>query len=112
MCIGSEGKRHCMGSHAVWLRLQLNAESLSLTTRSTRSSTYSSTTVVVAPPVFSPFGFSPFGGFGYGFMPVPIFGGIFQFLFLAFVVSAVFGVIRSMAASKADKKDGDGWGDL
>ena len=42
----------------------------------------SSTTVVVAPSVFAPPMFSPFGGFGYGygggFMPVSIFGSLFQ----------------------------------
>jgi hypothetical protein len=37
-----------------------------------------SSTVVVAPPVFSPFGFGGFGyGFGYG-MPIPFFGGFLQ----------------------------------
>ncbi len=56
----------------------------------------SSTTVVVAPSVFAPPVFSPFGfgGFGMGYA-VPIGGGfgfsifssIFQFMFLALIVS-------------------------
>lgn len=46
---------------------------------------YSSTTIVAAPPVYSPFGF---GGFGFGgvsimpVVPIPFFGGILQFMFL------------------------------
>jgi hypothetical protein len=43
---------------------------------------YSSTTIVAAPPVFSPFGYG--GGFGFGgfrimpIIPIPFFGGLLQ----------------------------------
>jgi hypothetical protein len=46
---------------------------------------YSSTTIVAAPPVFSPFGYGGFGYGGFSFMPIvpiPFFGGLLQFMFL------------------------------
>lgn len=42
---------------------------------------YSSTTIVAAPPVYSPFGFGGYGFGGVSFMPIvpiPFFGGFLQ----------------------------------
>jgi uncharacterized membrane protein len=82
-----------------------------------RTTVINNTTVVAAPPVFSPFGFSPFGGFGFSFMPVvpiPFFGGFFQLFVLFALVSVVFSVVRGLTAGsqQQDKKKDDGWGDL
>lgn len=76
-----------------------------------------STTIVSAPPVYSPFGF---GGFGFGgvsimpVVPIPFFGGILQFMFLMLVVSFVFNVIKGAigAASSGSKAKSQDWDDL
>jgi uncharacterized membrane protein len=73
-----------------------------------------SSTVVVAPPVFSPFGFGGFGyGFGYG-MPIPFFGGFLQLMFLMLMVSVVFNVIKSALGGGGNKSNSKGqdWDDL
>ena len=64
-----------------------------------RSTTVNNTTVVVAPPVVSPFGFGmPFfggyGGYGFGVMPFPFFGGLIQIMFLLLIVNVVFSVVK------------------
>jgi len=81
-----------------------------------------STTIVAAPPVYSPF--SPFGGYGgFGFggfrimptfvMPFPFFGGLFQFMFLMLMFSVVFNVIRSFfSGSGKSKAKNDDWDSL
>jgi hypothetical protein len=74
------------------------------------------TTIVSAPPVFSPFGF---GGFGFGgfmptfFVPIPFFGGLFQLFLVVMLASVVFSVIRGITSGgQENKKKDDGWGDL
>lgn len=62
----------------------------------------SSTTVVVAPPLFSPFGGFGYGGFGYGF-GMPIFaplGSLLQFAFLMLLASAVLNVVRGVMSDR------------
>ncbi|KAF6256836.1 hypothetical protein COO60DRAFT_1461494 [Scenedesmus sp. NREL 46B-D3] len=87
------------------------APSRAATRAAPQTNTYHSTTIVSAPPVYSPFGFGG-GGFGYGgfhFMPV--------FMFLLLIVSFVFNVIKGAigAASNAaggNKSKSQDWDDL
>lgn len=87
-----------------------------------RSTTVVNQTTVVAPPLVGGFGYGmPFfgGGFGYGmpmFMPVPIFGGLLQLMFLLVIANVVFSIVKGAvnAAGKAggDKKKDDDWDSL
>lgn len=78
-----------------------------------------STTIVAAPPVYSPFGFGGFGYGGFSFMPVvpiPFFGGILQFMFLMLIVSFVFNVIKgaigAASGTNSNKSKSQDWDDL
>jgi uncharacterized membrane protein len=78
-----------------------------------------STTIVAAPPVYSPFGFGGFGYGGFSFMPVvpiPFFGGILQFMFLMLIVSFVFNVIKgaigAASGANSNKSKSQDWDDL
>lgn len=89
------------------------------TTRSPRrSTTVVNSTTVVAPPLVGGYGFGMpfFGGYGFGmpmFMPIPIFGGLLQLMFLLVIANVVFSIVKGAvnAAGKAGKKDDD-WDSL
>lgn len=88
-------------------------------TRRSNTTVMNSTTVVpapvMAPPVYaSPFGFGGFSIMPTFVMPIPMFGGLFQFFVLMMVLGVVFSVISNVvgAASRAQKKNDDSWGDL
>lgn len=75
---------------------------------------YSTTTIVAAPPIYSPFGFG--GGFGFGgfrimpVIPIPFFGGLLQLMFLMLIVSVVFNVVKGAlgsGSSSSNKKNQD-----
>jgi len=72
---------------------------------------YSTTTIVAAPPVYSPFGFG--GGFGFGgvsimpVVPIPFFGGFLQLMFLMLIVSVVFNVIKGALSGGSKNKNQD-----
>jgi uncharacterized membrane protein len=76
---------------------------------------YSSTTIVAAPPVFSPFGYG--GGFGFGgfrimpIIPIPFFGGLLQLMFLMLIVGVVFNVVKG-AVGGGNKSKNQDWDDL
>jgi len=77
---------------------------------------YSSTTIVAAPPVYSPFGFGGYGFGGVSFMPIvpiPFFGGFLQLMFLMLIVSVVFNVIKgALGGSSSNKSKSRDWDDL
>lgn len=77
VCVCALGTCHACMSFA---RLSLSRSRMS-TGRPAAVNNYSSTTIVAAPPVFSPFGFG-YGGYGFGgfmpVMPIPFFGGFLQ----------------------------------
>jgi uncharacterized membrane protein len=91
------------------------APSRMATGRPSTVNSYSSTTIVAAPPVFSPFGYG--GGFGFGgfrimpIIPIPFFGGLLQMMFLFLIVSVVFNVVKGAVSGGSKTKSRD-WDDL
>jgi uncharacterized membrane protein len=84
---------------------------------------YSAPSVIVA----SPYGYGGGMGMGMGmgggfgfmptFMPIPIFGGVFQLFFVVMIAGVMFNVVKgfmgsSSSTSKKEEKKDDTWGDL
>jgi uncharacterized membrane protein len=87
------------------------APSRAAASRSPVVNNYSSTTIVAAPPVYSPFGFG--GGFGFGgfrimpIIPIPFFGGLLQLMFLMLIVGVVFNVVKGAIGGSSKSKNQD-----
>jgi uncharacterized membrane protein len=82
---------------------------------------YSAPSVIVA----SPYGYGGGMGMGMGmgggfgfmptFMPIPIFGGVFQLFFVVMIAGVMFNVVKGFMGSSSkteEKKKDDTWGDL
>lgn len=80
-CPPPPGPPACLPACTVLCVSLLPYRSRAAAARSPVVNNYSSTTIVAAPPVYSPFGFGGFGFGGFRIMPVipiPFFGGLLQ----------------------------------